>query len=58
VDITKQKQAEAALVASEERRASIRGQTGEGFILIDQASGAITDSNPEFQKLTGRHAGS
>lgn len=56
VDITKQKHAEAALVAAEERRVSILDQTGEGFILVDLDSGAITDSNPEFQKLTGRHA--
>lgn len=56
VDITKQKHLEVALAVSEERRASILDQTGEGFFLVDYKSGSLIDSNAEFQKLTGRHA--
>jgi len=56
VDISKQKHTEALLSVSEERRTSILDQSGEGFILIDYKSGSITDSNAEFQRMTGRHA--
>ncbi|MDW7772179.1 MAG: CheR family methyltransferase [Desulfobulbaceae bacterium] len=56
IDISKQKHFESLLANSEKRMNTFLDQSGEGYVLIDCASGSITDFNPAFQKLTGRHA--
>ena len=56
VDISRQKHTEVLLVESEERKAVLLDQSEHAYILIDSATGFITDSNPAFQKMIGKHA--
>jgi PAS domain S-box-containing protein len=51
-DITKHKQAEEELKASEELYKALVETTGTGYVIID-TEGRVLDANPEYVRLTG-----
>ncbi|UCC16326.1 MAG: PAS domain S-box protein [Dehalococcoidales bacterium] len=53
-DITKRKEIEEKLHASEERYRGIFNEARDGIVLVDVNTGMITECNPEFEKQTGR----